>query len=114
MRILFRKVPYRESNLKIVRDRVVFDGVFYKKSEKIVVADIKMSGSLPIECDRCGDLYDLRIDEELTLKISDGLLDIEDLDTIECFKSEINFDEIIDSEISSIKSDYHYCQKCKR
>jgi hypothetical protein len=55
------------------------------------------------------------LDEKLELTLSDGIYDEDDnlLDVIEFFEGYIDIDEIIESEVASIKSDFHYCKDCK-
>jgi uncharacterized metal-binding protein YceD (DUF177 family) len=113
MKIEFRKIPYTKSDFKITDELLVCDGTFFKESNRIVRVDIIMSGQTTIDCDICGEPFDLEIDEKQELKVSDGVSEEEDLDIIECQDHFIGFDDIIDSEIASIKSDYHYCKKCK-
>ena len=74
--------------------------------------DIVIGGKTTVDCDICGDAFDLEVDEKIALKVSDGISE-EDLDIIECQNHFVDFDEIVQSEISSIKADYHYCEKCK-
>ncbi len=112
MKIEFRKIPYTKSDFKIVDDLLICDGTFFKESNRLVHVDIVMSGHIKVDCDICGDVFDLDIDEKQEFKVSDGLSEEEDLDIIECQDHIVDFDEIVQSEISSIKSDYHYCSKC--
>ncbi len=112
MKIEFRKIPHTKSDFKIVDDLVICDGTFFKESNKILHLDIVISGKTTVDCDICGDAFDLEMDETVALKVSDGISE-EDLDIIECQDHMVDFDEIVQSEISSIKADYHYCEKCK-
>ena len=112
MKIEFRKIPYTKSDFKVTDNLLISEGTFFKESNKIVRINIIMSGQTTIDCDICGDSFDLEIDETIALKVSDGISE-EDLDIIECQDHIVDFDEIVQSEISSIKADYHYCEKCK-
>jgi len=113
MKIEFRKIPHTKSDFKVIDDLLICDGTFVKESNRLVRIDIILSGKTTVDCDICGDIFDLEIDESISLKVSDGLSDEEDLDIIECQNHMVDFDEIVQSEISSIKSDYYYCIKCK-
>jgi len=113
MKIEFRKIPYTKSDLKITDDLLICEGTFFKESSRIVAVDMTMSGQTTVDCDICGDTFDLSIDEVQKFKVCDGISEDEDLDMIECQNHIVDFDEIVQSEISSIKSDYHYCDKCK-
>lgn len=112
MQIEFRKIAYTKSDFKITDDLLVCNGTFFKESGRIIRVDLTISGKTTIDCDICGDAFDLEIDEKQELKVSDGISE-EDLDIIECQNHMVDFDEIVQSEISSIKADYHYCEKCK-
>jgi hypothetical protein len=112
MKIEFRKIPHTKSDFKIVDNLVICNGTFFKESNRIVRLDIVISGKTTVDCDICGDAFDLEMDETTALKISDGISE-EDLDIIECQDHFVDFDEIVQGEINSIKSDYHYCEKCK-
>ncbi len=56
----------------------------------------------------------LVVNEELKLVSSDGVFkgDEDEFLVIEIENSLIDFDEIIQSEVNSIKSDYLYCKDC--
>jgi len=113
MKIEFRKIPYTESEFETVKDSLICKGIFFKESNRVISLKIDISGSTKHHCDICGDSFDLIVDEKITLKVSDGISEDEDLDIIECQDHFVDFDEIVSSEINSIKSDYHYCNKCK-
>lgn len=113
MKIEFRKVPYSESEFEKSNNGLKCKGIFKKSSNIVIVLKLGIEGFNSINCDICGKLFDMRVDEKISLKIYDGVSDSEDLDIIECQDHIIDFDEIIDSEIACIKSDYYYCEKCK-
>ncbi len=113
MKIEFRKIPYTKSDFNIADDLLICEGTFFKESNRIVAVDMTLCGQTMVDCDICGDTFSLSIDEKQKFKVYDGLSEVEDLDMIECQDHMVDFDEIVHSEISSIKSDYHYCDKCK-
>ena len=113
MKIEFRKIPYTKSDFSITEERLCCSGNFYKESNKIVLTDMSISGKLQANCDRCGEKFDLQVDEKVAIKVCDGVTESEDLDVVECQNHMVDFDEIAKSEIASILSDYHYCDKCK-
>jgi hypothetical protein len=113
MQIEFRKIPYTKSDFEIKDDLLVCYGTFFKESNRLISVDIVMSGKITVDCDICGDTFDLSINEKQELKVSDGVSEKEDLDIIECQNHVVDFDEIVESEIASIRSDYHYCKNCK-
>ena len=64
-----------------------------------------MKGNVDINCSRCGSSEPFFLDEELKLLLSDGIYkgDDEEFLVIEIENSLIDFDEIIQSELNSIK-----------
>ena len=112
MKIEFRKISDKEQSFEKDFDSLKCIGNFKKESDKIVLFNAKLVGEMESICDRCGDEFDVDIDEEISLKLIDGYSEEDDLDVIECFDSMIDFDEIINSEIESLKSDYHSCEDC--
>jgi len=117
MKIEFKKVSKKSSEVNFSQDNLKFDGTFEKIDQKTVKCKGKFSGSIPHHCDRCAEEFELPFEEEIELRIVDGITsdrDEEFYNTIECIDSVIDFDEIIKSEIELYKSDYHYCEKCKK
>lgn len=113
MKIEFRKIPYTKSEFQIIEDSLLCNGSFHKESTRLVLINFTIKGEIDTICDRCGVTFALAIDENIALKVSDGVSEDEDLDTIECHDHNVDFDEIVKSEVSSILSDYHYCENCK-
>lgn len=83
-------------------------------SQELVKLKAKITGKLETICARCGKDLELQIDENIELLISDGIYESTDdeLDVVETNNSVIDFDDIVQSEIESIKSDYHVCSDC--
>lgn len=116
MEVEFRKVLISPKNFEISLNGIKFFGEFYyNKAENLVVIDAKLKGELETECDRCAKSFKLNIDENLIIKVSNGIYEGDDIDDdiFEIFNNIIDFNEILYSEIESIKSDYHICQNCK-
>lgn len=115
MKIEFRKVPFNEKDIKVKFNSVEFEGTFCKMSSTLVKIDATLSGISQISCDRCGKEEDISINEKLDFLISDGIYtkQTDDL-VVEIDNSFIDFDEIIQSELSSIQSDYHICDECEQ
>jgi uncharacterized metal-binding protein YceD (DUF177 family) len=74
-----------------------------------------LSGNVEVICSSCGEDIDYKIDEKLDLTISDGIYNEDDnlLDVVEFFEGFVDIDEIIEGEVASIRSDFHYCKNCK-
>ncbi|QKF58477.1 hypothetical protein [Aliarcobacter lanthieri] len=115
MKIEFKKVPNDLKELKTEFNSVKIEGTFCRISSSLVKIEAKLSGNIKVDCSRCAELETLTLNEELKLILSDGLFKGEEKDeflVIEVENSLIDFDEIIESELNSIKSDYHICNNC--
>lgn len=114
MKIEFKKVPQTTKELEYISDSVRIEGTFCKISQSLVKIDAVLKGSTDIDCCRCGITEKIEVDEELHLLISDGIYKNDESEylVIEVENSLIDFDEIIQSELNSIKSDYHICNDC--
>ena len=74
----------------------------------------KLSGDLEVECVKCLKPFKKHIEEDIKFKIVKPPFDgfDEEYDIIE--QEKFNIDEIIKSEIESIKSDFfNVCENCK-
>jgi len=115
VKIEFKKVSREIKKLKVEFNSVKIEGIFYKIALSLVKIEAKLSGNIEVDCSRCAQTETLTLDEELKLLLSDGIFkgeEEEEFLVIEVENSLIDFDEIIQSELNSIKSDYHLCKKC--
>lgn len=115
MKIEFRKVPQAPKEFDSELDSVKIEGTFCKISPSLVKIDGALTGKTTVQCARCGEENTINLDEKLNFLISDGIYksDLnEDELVIEVDDHIIDFDEIIQSEVSSINSDYHVCATC--
>jgi len=114
MKIEFRKVPQVTKELVVVYNSVKIEGTFCKISQSLVKVDAVLQGTTDIDCCRCGITEIIEVDERLELLLSDGVYKKDESEylVIEVENSLIDFDEIIESELNSIKSDYHICDEC--
>ena len=113
MRVEFRKVSSTLTPFSLKKDGVKFSGDFKKLSLDMVEINLKADGKLLHDCDSCLEEFELIIDESSKLLVSDGVYSGDEIDVIESFDSFLDFDKIAQSELESIRSDYHYCEKCK-
>ncbi len=115
MKIEFRKVSPTKKEFATELDSVKFEGTFCKITPKLIELDAQLSGNTTIECCKCGENIQLVLDEELHFLISDGIYSNHDEEktVIEIDDGMIDFDEIINSEIESIHSDYIVCEQCQ-
>ncbi len=115
MKIEFKKVPQVVKNFQTEVASVRIEGTFCKISPSLVKIDGNLIGKTTVQCSRCGENDTIDLNEKLDFLISDGIYksDLEHNElVIEIDDGFIDFDEIIQSEISSIYSDYHICTKC--
>lgn len=117
MKIEFKKVPLSPKEFSSELNSVEISGTFCKISQSLVKIDAVLKGNTTIDCCRCGITDTVNLNEEANFLLSDGIYkdntESEDL-VIEIDNSLIDFDEIIESEIESIKSDYYLCDKCSQ
>lgn len=116
MKVEFRKVPTNPKEFAASFDSVKIEGTFCKISPSLVKIDSKLTGQTSVTCCRCGDDSIIDLDEKLDFLLSDGIYKNDSSESdelvIEVEDNIIDFDEIIQSEVSSIYSDYHVCANC--
>ncbi len=118
MRIEFRKIDIGKKDFEILYQNLNFSGNFSRNRKNLVEIVAKIEGVLPIICDRCSEIYQQDIDEEITLFVSNGEYNSKNSenlleDVVEFYDEFVDFDALFESEIESIKSDYHICKNCK-
>lgn len=116
MKIEFRKVPQTPKELQFDYNSVKIDGTFCKISQSLAKVEATLSGTTDIDCCRCGKTDEVTLDENLEFLLSDGIFKGKESDdlVIEIDGGVIDFDEIIESELQSIKSDYYLCEECSQ
>ena len=114
MKIEFKKVPQINKELICEFNSVKIEGTFCRITASLVKIEALLEGNTEIDCCRCGITEIIEVKEELNLLLSDGIYkgSEEEYLVIEIENSLIDFDEIIQSEVNSIKSDYLYCKDC--
>ena len=113
MTIVFDKIGSTAKPIELSSDGVTLVGTLQKSGYHQVTLDAQLSGSIEMSCDRCGDTYDYKVDNKLRLKLSDLISeDKDDLDIIEFLDGKIDLLYILQSEMNTFKSTYHYCDKC--
>lgn len=115
MQIEFRKVPFTAKDFTVELDSVKLEGTFCKMSPTLAKVEATLVGPTPVDCCRCGVEYTIELNENLEFLLSNRVYEdeseLENL-VIEIENDMIDFNEIIESEISSIRSDYHICTLC--
>ena len=116
MKVLLRKVTKTPLDFNIISNEITFKGYLQYHSGKLILLKADLNGLMDTECNSCGEEFKLSLDEKIEFFISDGLYKDEsniDIDVVESFNSSADLDELLNSEIELIKSDYHYCDNCK-
>ena len=113
MKIVFDKIGSTAKPVELSLEGVKLEGTLKKSGYHQVTLDAHMSGSIELDCDRCGDTYNYDMDNKLQLRLSDIVSeDKDDLDIIEFLDGEIDISYILQSEINTFKNAYNYCDKC--
>ena len=116
MKVEFRKVPNTAKEFEIISNSVKFLGTFSKISNRLVKIDSEIIGNYEVECCKCGNEISKKIDEKINFTVSDGIFSSEDEKEneiiIEIDNHIIDFEEILNSELESFKSDYYVCDNC--
>ena len=113
MKIVFDKIGSTAKPIELSSEGIILEGTLQKSGYHQVTLDAQMSGSIELACDRCGNTYDYDMDNKLQLKLSDIVSENkDDLDIIEFLDGKIDLLYILESEITSIESSYHYCDSC--
>jgi len=113
MKIVFDKIGSTAKPIELSSDGTRLVGTLKKSGYHQVTLEAHIDGCIELNCDRCGDTYSYDVDNKLQLKLSDLVSeDKDDLDIIEFLDGEIDVSYILQSEINTFKSMYHYCDKC--
>jgi len=116
MKVVLRKVTKTPLDFEVISNEITFKGYLEYHAGKLILLKANINGLLERPCDICAEEFKLPINEEVEFFISDGVYednnDIE-LDVVESFDGILDIEELLDSEIELIKSDYHSCDSCK-
>ncbi len=116
MKIKLIKVSKTPSDFEIKSDKITFKGFLQYDSDKLFRLNAEIKGLLPVTCDICAEEYEMSVNEKVDFFISDGLYESSNeslIDVVEAMDGEADLDEILESELELIKSDYNTCNKCK-
>lgn len=116
MKIAFAKISREPSEFNFEQGEVCINGTFVRKDENSVFCKARINGLLAHFCDSCGADLEIELDEPLELILHDGEYKntsgkLEDI--VEFYDGFIDLNELLNSELESIKSDYFYCKNCK-
>jgi uncharacterized metal-binding protein YceD (DUF177 family) len=114
MRIAFSKVGRSPGEFRFSHEETTISGTLLKRAHHEVRLDGQIEGEVPLYCDRCGAAFTETVSFPLELTLTDRPEKISDnLDTIEFLDGEIDIAALLESEVASYRSSYHYCPKCR-
>ena len=117
MKIEFRKIPLQDTEFEITSNSVKFLGTFSKISSKLAKINSKLSGNCDVDCCKCGITFDIPVDSDIEFLLSDGIysseVNDEELVIIEVEDHFLDFNEVLHSELESLRSEYYVCDNCK-
>ena len=117
MKIEIKKIPFEKREFETEFQNVRLKGIFYKENQNLVKIEANLSGNSEVECIKCASTFERTIDENLKLIITDKIYNgfDEEYDVIEIPSQIIDFNDIISSEIESIKLDFeNICNNCNK
>ena len=116
MKVILRKVTSTPLDFEIKSDEITFKGFLQYHSGKLILLKATLSGKINTNCNICADEFKLDVDETIEFYLHSGIYEVENevlLDVVECFNDTADLDEILNSELELIKSDYNTCKNCK-
>ena len=116
MKVILRKVGKTPLDFDIKTDEITFKGFLQYHSGKLILLKANLSGEINTNCNICADEFKLDVDETIEFYLHSGIYEVENevlLDVVECFNDTADLDEILNSELELIKSDYNTCKNCK-
>ena len=117
MKIEFRKIPLQDAEFEISSNSVKFLGTFSKISSKLAKINSKLYGNYDVDCCKCGITFDIPVDSDIEFLLRDGIYSSENHDEelviIEVEDHFLDFNEVLHSELESLRSEYHICDNCK-
>ena len=116
MKIELKKIPFNPKEFDTSFSGIDLKGIFYKENHHIVKIEAVLSGEVEVDCNICASSYTKKVEENLKLIITDKIYNgfDKEYDVIEINSNIIDFDDIITSEIESIKLDFeNICKNCQ-
>ncbi|QOY52418.1 hypothetical protein [Candidatus Sulfurimonas baltica] len=116
MKVILRKVGQTPVDFEVKSDEITFKGYLQYDANKLILLKAKLSGKITTDCDVCAEEFKLDADEDIEFFISDGIYEKSEealLDVVEVLNSAVDMQDLMNSEIELIKSDYNSCDNCK-
>ncbi len=116
MQVTLRKVGKTPLDFEVKSNEITFKGYLQYHANKLILLKAKLSGKTSMDCDVCAEEFILELDEEVEFFISDGIYEKDEdtlIDVVESMDSTVDINDLLNSEIELIKSDYNCCENCK-
>ena len=116
MKVMLRKVTKTPLDFEVTSNEIAFKGYLEYHGAKLILLKANISGVLKKSCDICAEDFNLELNEDIKFFINDGIFEDDnniELDVIESLDGNVDIEELLNSEIELIKSDYHSCDNCK-
>lgn len=115
MKLPFRKIGSTPQDFEVTKDTATFKGTLVHHQRALIMLNGQINGTLTLSCDLCAENFDTILDEKLKFLLSDGIFNghDEDYDVVEFLDGMIDIDELLSSELESLRSDYHRCPECQ-
>jgi len=116
VKVTLRKVTSTPLDFDIKSKEMTFKGFLQYDSGKLIHLKATLSGKINTSCNVCADEFKLDVDEAIEFYLHSGIYESENevlLDVVECLDDTADLDEILNSELELIKSDYNTCKNCK-
>jgi len=114
--ITLRKVTKTPLDFEVESGEITFKGYLEYHSGKLILLKATLCGLLKKNCDTCAEEFKMLVNEEIEFFISEGIYEDHNdsnLDVVESLDGIIDIQELLNSEIELMKSDYHSCKNCK-
>jgi hypothetical protein len=115
LKIAFGKVGRSPGNFRHRMEELEISGTLLREGAHEVSMESEIRGEITLVCDRCGAEFSEEMKLPLNLSLTDQARKVtEDLDTIEFLDGVIDIPRLMEGEIASYRSAYHYCPKCRQ
>jgi len=117
MKITLRKVTKTPLDFELKSNEITFKGYLKYHTGRLFLLKADLTGFLIKDCDSCAEEFKMPIDESVEFFICDGIYengnDIE-FDVVEVLNGIADMQELLNSEIELVRSDYHSCENCRK
>jgi hypothetical protein len=117
LKVSLKKVTKTPLDFEVKSKEITFKGYLQYNADKLILLKAGLSGKIDADCDICANEFKLEVDEDIEFFISDGIYEKSEeslLDVVEALDSIADLEELMNSEIELIKSDYISCPNCKK